>query len=199
MPATMTRKRKCGLPFKRLSKTAKEHAIEKQIEWLHQDFDADWVTEQLNDELHEHHGYRDLKVAGWSLGHCQGDGVDIEGDFDIGELAKTDEFVLECLAKGVLLGVCDMDDWDFSCSVKDGRVELEWQIYNSNDFADIRDSVDDIGLALKEHLQSILDDLKTELSRYGYDEIDYLTSEEEAIERIEANDHRFTCKGDYIR
>lgn len=193
---TATRKR--GLPFERLSKAAKARAIEKVIEWSHIDFDADWLTDCMNEELHEHHGFRDLKVSGWALSYCQGDGVDIEGSIDIGELAKTDEFVLTCLAKGVLLGVCDLDDWDFVCKVKNSRLEFEWQMYNSGEFAAVRDSVDAIALELEEHLKSIVDDLQHKLEQYGYDEIEYQTSEEHAIETIEANDWRFDREGNML-
>ena len=195
---TATRKRSAGLPFKRLSKAAKERAIENAIEWSHIDFDADWLTDCMNEELHEHHGFPDLNVSGWALSYCQGDGVDIDGSIDIGELAKTDEFVLTCLAKGVLLGVCDLDDWDFVCKVKNSRLEFEWQMYNSGEFASVRGAVDAIALELHEHLKSIVADLKRSLERYGYDEIEYQTSEEHAIDTIEANDWRFDREGNKL-
>jgi len=194
MTATATRKR--GLPFKRLSKAAKERAIE----WMRDKLNGDWFDpEPLTELFREHlaeHGFPNME-AYWSLGHCQGDGVDIEGSIDIGKLAETDEFVLTCLAKGVLLGVGTLDDWDFSCKVKCSRVELEWMCY-SNAFHDCQSAVDDIGLALKKHLNDLIYSLQRKLSKYGYDEINYLTSKERAIESIEANDYSFDCEGDIL-
>jgi hypothetical protein len=191
MPATMTRK-KCGLPFKRLSKAAKERAIEKTRDWIRED---DIQLQDTFDGILSEAGFPNMTIY-WSLGYCQGDGVAFKGSIDMDELMKHEPYIVEQLARAVLLGV-NPDDWEWSgkieqhgsyCHWNSMDVELEWQPEN----------VDFIGRAIRTHIAERCKELSREMEKIGYSEIEYQTSDEHCIECIEANDYRFDRDGDLI-
>jgi hypothetical protein len=204
MPATATRKRRRGIPFERLSKAAKERAIEETQEFLNTDLRVEEITEMFGEFLAER-GFPDMKVY-WSLSYCQGDGVAFEGSIDMDEIAKHDEYVVEQLARGVLLGVAD-DDWNWSGKItQHGNyshaysmdLELEWELTGLTDGDTTFEQLDEIARAIRDHLAEKIKSLSREMEDMGYKEIEYQTSEEMAKETIEANDYRFDRDGDLI-
>lgn len=203
MPATMTskRQRRLGIPFKRLSKAAKERAIEKTIEYLNEDLDVRAITEMFEEFLAER-GFPNMQVW-WRLSSCQGDGVAFEGSLDIDEIAKHDEYVVEQLAKGVLLGIAG-DDWCWSGGVKHSGqyyhcnsmdVELGWAAEAD---PELEAAANLIAIAIRDHIDEKIKSLSREMEALGYAEIEYQTSEEMALDMIEANDYRFDSDGDMV-
>ena len=197
---TATRKR--GLPFERLSKAAKARAIEKARDFLREDLCCDHITELFHEHLSEH-GFPDMELS-WSLSYCQGDGVAFKGPIDMDELAKHEPYIVEQLARGVLLGV-NPDDWNWSGKIEQHGnythwnsmdVELDWRIDNDEWYGDATQAIAD---AIRDHIAERCKQLSREMEKIGYDEIEYETSEEHAIDMIEANDWRFDRDGDTIQ
>lgn len=194
---TATRKR--GLPFKRLSKAAKERAIE----WMRDCIRNDQI--ELNDMFQEHldeAGFPSMDIM-WSLGYCQGDGVAFKGSIDMDELAKHDEYIVEQLARGVLLGV-NPDDWEWSgkieqrgnyCHWNSMDVELNWD-YTADD--QIEHAANEIARAIRDHIAERCKQLSREMEKLGYAEIEYQTSDENCAECIECNDYRFDREGELL-
>jgi len=199
MTATATRKR--GLPFKRLSKAAKE----KAIEWMRDRLSGDWFDpEPLTELFQEHlaeHGFPNMTVY-WSLGYCQGDGVAFKGLIDMDELAKHDEYIVEQLARGVLLGI-NPDDWEWSGKIEQSGSYSHWNsmdVYldSQADFGALDDKVAEIERAIRVHVAEKIKQLSREMEEMGYAEIEYQTSDEHCIECIENNDYRFDREGDIL-
>ena len=198
---TATRKR--GLPFKRLSKAARARAIENTRDFLREDLCCEHITELFREHLSEH-GFPDMELS-WSLSYCQGDGVAFKGPIDMDELAKHEPYIVEQLARGVLLGI-NPDDWEWSGKIEQHGhyshwnsmdVELEWALMWEEETEHAK-SLTEICRAIRAHIAERCKQLSREMEKMGYDEIEYQTSEEHAIETIEDNDWRFDRDGDLL-
>jgi hypothetical protein len=196
---TATRKR--GLPFKRLSKAAKE----KAIEWMRDCIREDNIELQDTfDDVLTEAGFPGMDIM-WSLGYCQGDGVAFKGTLDMDELAKHDEYIVEQLARGVLLGI-NPDDWEWSgkitcdshyCHWNSMDVELEWALMWEEETEHAK-SLTEICRAIRDHIAERCKELSREMEKLGYEEIEYQTSDEHCAECIECNDYRFDREGDLL-
>ena len=189
--------RKAGLPFARLSAQAKARALDWGRECIAGDFDADQLTEDLQGYVKEKHGLSADKCF-WSLGHCQGDGVAFYGAIDLDPLKQAQPEVTAIFARLRLLGIQ-------SCTL-DAHIERANSHYHHYSSMDVRVEVLDYepeheaqaeqaGEDLQRFLDDFLKDVSRDAERYGYEAVDYESSDEYVQEWIEANEHRFERDG----
>lgn len=196
---TATRKR--GLPFKRLSKAAKERAIEWMRDCISED---DIQLQDTFDNVLTEAGFPGMDIM-WSLGWRQGDGVAFKGSIDMDELAKHDEHIVEQLAKGMLLGV-NPDDWEWSGAITHHGHYTHWNSMDVElDFAlmweeetEHAKTLSEIARDIRDYIAEKIKGLSRKMERIGYDEIEYQASDEHCVECIEAHDFRFSREGDLL-
>jgi uncharacterized protein YjbJ (UPF0337 family) len=191
---------------KELTGKAKDRAIEAGRQWHNETFDADNMTEQLQDHAKEKFGVVTDECM-WSISFCQGDGVAFYGNLDLDVLSAKHRNVAAILRKA--------KKHDITLSVKiEGRngryhhyntmdVEVENDYgfrYNGKKYREARltelERISD-GLAeeLRAAVKSILVDASHDTYSWGEDCI-LADSEDDAIEDLlDANDWEFDVNG----
>lgn len=189
--------------FDELEGKARERARDWYIqgEW-ESGFGQARITEMFETEL-EQRGLGGLKPS-WSLGYCQGDGVAFEGSIDLADITHIvgdgqEEDEKHIAAIRAALGAADPQEvgvkvqndgryshaYSFSVEVEDYNYEYEG-----------RDELDAEVLA-----EAILEWLR-HLSRYfekmGYSDIEYIESDQQVAESMEANEYLFSETGEPI-
>ena len=188
--------RKAGLPFARLSAQAKARALDWGRRCVSEGFDADHFTEDLQEYVKEKHGLSADKCF-WSLGYCQGDGVAFYGAIDLDPLKQAQPEVAAIFSRLRLLGI--------SCYL-DARIQGErgnYHGWNSMDAMvqaldyepEYEAQAEQAGEDLQRFLDDFLKDVSRDAERYGYEAVDYESSDEHVQEWIEANEYRFERDG----
>jgi hypothetical protein len=158
--------------FDELSKEAKQKAIDehREFEW---EVGMEWLTDDMQNYLTEVllPKYKmkcdDAKVF-YRLSYSQGDGAMFTGN------VQWKSWQCEVKQNGHYYHYNSKQFWNFQ-SIKTGREPKSNQ--TENDFNDAYVS------------------LCQELERYGYDQIEYATSDETIIENIKANEYEFYSDG----
>ena len=194
--------RPAGLPFPRLSAQAKARALDWGRKSVMEDvgFRPDKLTQDIQGYVAEKHGLSADKVY-WSLGHCQGDGVAFYGSIDLDPLKQKQPEVAAIYARLRLLGVsCYLGAYveganshyhhynSMSARVEVADYEPEHEVQAEQAAEDLERFMDDF-----------LKDVSRDAERYGYEAVDYETSDEHIQEWIDANDYRFTRDGSPAR
>lgn len=203
--------------FDELSEESKEVAIEKyrtSIEWS---FESEYISEDFKEILSEKHlPNEDVE---WSLSNCQGDGVAFYGDIDNEDTYKiAKEFLngeslelLEKIYNENLTIECRLyrnafghrySHWN-TMAVQmnhdniDTIVEYIYNIedYDSKDYEVAYDKVSNLIDEVEHCISQYIKDVSRELEKIGYDQIEYVESDEGIIETIKANDYEFTEDG----
>ena len=140
--------------------------------------------------------FQSLKLEGYSLSYCQGDGVSITAEsFKIPDQETADK------VQSTLCEEFPDDDW----KVEVGHmVDIEWCKVNHSHmhentyviygfyYAGYAFTCDD----LKDSIQSAMRDICKEAERMGYDQIDDYGSHEHVSKTCEINDYWFTEDGE---
>jgi hypothetical protein len=154
--------------FDELSDQAKQTAIEKHREFINEiGFDdlSGAMTEYLQDTLLPKYGMKcDDATVYYSLNYCQGDGAMFTGN------VEWKSWQCEVRQNGHYYHYNSKQFWNFQ-SIKTGREPRNDQV--ENDFNDAYVS------------------LCRELEKYGYDYIEYETSDDTIIDNIKANEYEF--------
>ena len=181
-----------------------EKAQKKAIEWYREHAWDSHNDNQLTDDFCEYLEENGLVVdytggknthpkVWWSLGNCQGDGVAFEGKIDLDKLAAKHEDVAALMKKVKEIDEEATSDFWF-------RISHSGHYYHENSMSVDSECSDNEALhEIQAELQTIIEGLIKEWSRHcekmGYDEIDYVNSDESIIEMIEANEYNFTKEG----
>ena len=181
-----------------LSDAARQNALEKMSTWIHEWIEPDQITEYLNGELltmltgewaGEISSKELTKRVGlqieWSLSHCQGDGVAIYGEIyaqDAPKLEWHNADNARLTRNGYGNHYAHYNTFDVTVCGEDENGN-----YTTLD--------GDTGEAITDQFR----DICRQLSRLGYQHIEYLTNEEAIREHLEYGDaRRFTEDGDII-
>jgi hypothetical protein len=202
--------------FEELSDAAKKKALDYYRDLQHEHFDSRDLTDQFKSILKER-GFTDRVEVGWSLGHCQGDGVAFWGRIDLkdffkwassGEHPEYTERMKGAVKFSPLaphVGVVVTHSgryyhWN-SMEVELGYDEDElkhasgkpWR-HGPKDWRP-RDQkeVDLTGLIpeFQKYMEQWVKDTSKELEKNGYAELEYQSSDDYVKEFIEANDFEF--------
>ncbi len=184
--------------FDELSKKSKAKAIE---DWRDAGNPTDFLDEDLKDlfegELNEVGLPADTVY--WGLGHTQGDGVAFYGSVDLDDYLKQNKLLKKF---GKLL--------DFDVSAKIEGASGNYHHSNSMDVQVDYDEPDvlegpkewtpGINLPkltdeLQDHMNEHVEEVSRKLEKMGYDEIDYLNSDEAITDTLEGNDYEYTADG----
>jgi hypothetical protein len=191
---------------KELTGKAKERAIEAGRDYLNKTFDADNLTEMLQEHVGDKFGVK-TETCYWGLGHCQGDGVAFYGNLDLTLLAGKHEVVKKLVDAAT--------DLDTTLSVKiDGKnsryhhwnsmtVEAEhdggYQYsdrYRDTGFPNVlEETADKLVKELQEAVDTILKEASHSAERFGYGCIDSDHEDENIIELLEGNEWEFDENG----
>ena len=194
--------RPAGLPFPRLSAQAKARALDWGRKSVMEDvgFRPDQLTQGIQGYVAEKHGLSADKVY-WSLGHCQGDGVAFYGSIDLDPLKQKQPEVAAIFARLRLLGIYCYIEATIHGS---GGFQHHWNSmdprtqaldYEPEHEAQAKQAAED----LERFMDGFLKDVSRDAERYGYEAVDYETSDEHIQEWIDANDYRFTRDGSPAR
>lgn len=145
-----------------------------------------------------------LEVSECCLNYSQGDGVKFEGEMDVRECGKFDEEVKQVSA---LLDEYD-NQWtaiviaepDYLSNVTHVDVVIDaWcgdrVAAGPERYDALEKAVEEAAELLQKSAASFIADLSYEYRRMGYDQIDYLLSDEVLAETIRANEYWFTETG----
>ena len=202
--------------FSELSAEAQGVAIEKYRESIDWSYESEDITSNFNYRLDEL-GLPTDDVE-WSLNHCQGDGVAFYGFVDMPRVARR-------LLEGESLKLYELikaEDLTISAKLYRNSFGHHYSHYNTMEIEMIADDnetivtylyesnseeltteewdekVERIQLLVDELAKLILEDAKNtsiQLERAGYEQIDYVNSDEYIKEAIESNDYEFTADG----
>lgn len=179
--------------FEELSPKAKERAIEKWRQREHETFDNSLITEQFEQTLQEK-GLPTDDIR-WSLSSSQGDGVAFYGRFDLKEYLQKNKLSSRFTGLKKILDDIGAEVSKRGSSHYDHYNTMEIDLdYRGDLTARQKKSLED----LHEHLKEDVQNVSHQLEKEGYQEIDYLTSAEEAKNGIEANDYEFDINGNQI-
>ncbi len=182
--------------FKELSEESKETARN----WWKEAFDendSDNVTQPMKDKL-EDIGLPSEDIR-WRLSNCQGDGVAFYGSVDV------EEYLIANKLKTKFRKLFDKDK-DLLISNVEINKSSSFHMYDHHNTMSISYNEDFHGgydnpsreQALEDftdHLQDHIKELSKEFAKLGYEEIEYITSDEVVDESLTANDYNFTEDG----
>jgi hypothetical protein len=208
-------------PYKDLPPEIQEKAIEKWRDdrWNRGDFDTDFITEMLCDDLEYEfgievststqkgyngrtHEHPDIE---WDLSYCQGDGVSFKAVVDIDKVIAHGvpgcEYYSPHAAKlrelwqavQMLEAVSMVDiDWSFGFDRKNGHARHDAYAYwDSYEGVDedAQKVLDTLTDTMQDVLNEIYDDACRRMRKIGYSQIEYQDSNECIAEELDANDH----------
>ena len=187
-----------GRPFSKLSKAAKERALEWGRDRVNQSFDSDLMTDDLQNYAAEKHGVKAGKCY-WSLGHCQGDGVAFYGCLDLDALREKSPETLAIFAGLRLLGV----NCSLHVNIEGGNghyhhhnsMDPTVEVYDCEDKDQER--ADEAAEALQSFLEGFLKEVSRDVEEYGYEVIDGQLSDESVQDFIQSNGYCFTKAGEF--
>lgn len=179
--------------YSELSAKAKQAALD----WFHRGMMngrneyADRVTESFTNGLEER-GLSTLKCH-WSLSYCQGDGVAFYGRIDPTEFARVDS------GFAALYATVTAVDPDVILNIESSATSSHYNRYKtmavSVDHDSDKDAVDLACHGLHEYVTAYLRDLSKQFERDGYEEIEFMDSEEYFIDACDANKWEFYRNG----
>lgn len=171
--------------FSELSPAAKKVAIEKWREMESENLDASRITEMFQERLKE--VGLPSKTVEWSLGYTQSDGVWFYGPMKLDDYLKKNNLTTKY--KDLLAN----HRYDINLQIsRAGRehMELDMQVQ-----AELTPEQEASSTKLYEHIKDHIKDFAKKLMKDGYEEIEYLTSEEVALEALQEDDHDFEESG----
>ncbi len=201
-----TKTKRKGYSFAQLSKEAKEAARD----WFRETDDlSDLLSETLANDLSDHFGITGCKIF-FGLNHCQGDGVCFHGRPEITNWSQQDETLKAMLTElNGLAGLMNFKEPSFSidiqhtgnyCHAYSMDLTLQWveadDGWNDQEQEPWQQDISDKVNALEKYLQERIIAVAHELEKIGYAEIEYHESDEYIAESADANDYRFTKKGE---
>ena len=165
-----------------LKPEVKKKAIRKIQSFLHETFEPELLTEYFQTLLDDS-GLPNLNCY-WSLSYCQGDGVAFYGRLDIDAL-------LACEAcKTIHPELRYLQAFQVGFEIQDRRIRYHhWNsMIVNDDFTSDPDErveklIEERIETVKIFLTSYIRKISKELEKVGYDDIEYQTSEEQALER----------------
>ena len=168
-----------------LGQQAKEKAIQRIQQTLHETFEPELLTEYFRTLLDDS-GLSNLNCY-WSLSYCQGDGVAFYGRLDIDAL-------LACEACKAI-----WPELKYLQEVNEPYIKIERSNHRYNHWntmyidINVEDYYDDnpkVNTLVEERIETVkifltsyIRKISKELEKVGYDDIKYQTSEEQALER----------------
>ena len=189
--------------FRELPKKGQEKAIQDWREAGHSlDFIGDDLSEVFKAELNAL-GLPDDNVQ-WSLGYSQGDGVAFYGTIDVEEYLRKNKLLKKYKSIAA--------DTSAQLQGENSRYHhwnsMQVLVYYEGD--EIRD-LPEVGSGPKEwrpvtdkekllaefeeHLKEHIEEVSRTLEKMGYDEIEYLQSDEQIADTLEANEYEYTADG----
>ena len=182
--------------FSELSPAAQKKAIEKWQRLEHENLDSDRITEMFKERLEE----KGLpsKDINWSLSSSQGDGVAFYGTL------STTKYVEKNNLKKKYQSIAGLF-MDINASIEPvgGRryshansMKLEMDVESSS--SDLTPAQTKLLRELHDHIADDIKKTSREFEKDGYKEIEYMTSEENAKETIEANEYEYDVNGNQI-
>jgi len=179
--------------FNELSKESQKIAIEKERQYNYEHGEPLFFFDEYCNERAKGLDFYDCKFQ-WSISYCQGDGLSFSGRIDANDL------ILKCfpnIKKSVLNVLCNNitieikgNTGHYTYAAK-SDVDLWMDNYSRNEYNNIQIIVDE----LKEYLEDIYIDLCNELEKEAYSWIESENEDASIIERIEANNYKFTEDG----
>lgn len=184
-----------GLPFSKLTGKARERAIEWAQGELHDSFQPELLTQDMQTLLADDYGFSNADVY-WSLNYCQGDGVAFEATTSLSELMKKDEKLkrlYEAEQTLALLGGYEPIDPD-SITVKVDQPSHRY--YGTDvtvycDWCEEGDSLSCLLHKIDEHMKERVKAIAKALEKFGYKYIENEHSEEAAISYLEICEDHF--------
>lgn len=181
--------------FVELSEEAQKTAIEKEVEFLNENFHCEGLTDLFKEDLKQHYGV-DVENVYWSLSYCQGDGVSFEGTFKEELFKKVasrlDRKDLRCFNRVMQVEESFIDM--FEIVKTDHHYQHEYTMdVNFNEWLNITSGghIERMIENLTEELKNEIRTIAQEMRDSGYKQIEHETSEEYAKERIEEEDNDF--------
>lgn len=167
--------------FNELSEKAKQYAVEKYA-W--DDIYNDFITENMEQILSEY-GFTDAKVS-WSLSSCQGDGVSFTGEWYGNELKN----ILD--KAGVEIPPEVLSDCTLKLTRRNSHYvhEMTVQVDLENNYCTDED-YDKYIKPTEEVLETYRLKICYELTKIGYKDIEYYSSEESFANECEGNELEF--------
>lgn len=202
--------------FNELSEEAKENAITKWREGIEWGLESSQITESFQHEL-DSLGYP-TKDVNWSLSYSQGDGVAFYGVIDGDGMDEIAERLLEGQDKELYFQIIkegysidaniyrnayghryshwntmsvDVDGDDID-TIVEGLFNVK---HGDEDYDDYYIKVEGLFTIIEESISHDIKRVSKDLEKQGYDEIEYIESDEHIIEVINANDYEFTEDG----
>jgi hypothetical protein len=185
--------------FNELSEKAQQKAINKEVEFLQENFHAESLTSLFKEDLKSHYGIN-VEDVYWSLSYCQGDGVSFVGTFQEELFKKVasrlDSKDLRCLER--VLKVEESFINMFKIIKNDHRYQHEYtmtvqchEYWNLPNGGHIERMIENLTNLLTSEIRSI----GKEMQENGYKEIEHRTSEDYAKEEIEQSDNYYYDNG----
>jgi hypothetical protein len=180
-----------------------EKAKERALDWYAETTNENWDSND-SEHIEEMFRYRldelglPSKKIEWSLGYSQGDGVAFYGPISMREyLSKNPLPQFDDLARY-------WADVDMRIEKRGGRGHCTHSkcmkvVADALTFDEALPGVEESLGALIEHIQDQIETLSREFEKSGYEEIEYMTRGEGAVESIIANEYEFDAKGNRLR
>jgi hypothetical protein len=187
--------------FTELAPKVQQKLIDREIKYLHENFDADYLTDFFKERL-EKAGLPHEDVQ-WSLSSSQGDGVAFYGRFNLRDYIKENNLALQYsdLTPGVLMDVSAEIVRKGSHRYNHSN-SMQLEIIPGGELTKAEESslksLDDHIASHINHIASHIKDVSRELEKLGYSDIEDSTSEERAREQLENNDLEYDEKGHVI-
>lgn len=160
--------------------------------------DADIQTDMLKEDftyiLAEKYSYFTDPKFQWSLGCCQGDGLSFSSNFDLNLYLKTKhpkmkESIFNVLTE--ILTVLPKGNTGHYCYAKKDQVDYEIESLGKNTKRRLESLINNIINEIQEEYMQICN----EFEKQGYNQYEYLYSDEYAKETCEANEYTFRENG----
>lgn len=180
-----------------LTGKAREHAIEEERQALHENFDVDMLRDVFAERLAEK-GYPTKDIR-WSLSYSQGDGLAFYGEVDPEEyLAKNNNADLDKRKVARLQKLIREGDLGISITKLGGANFYDhWNTMNVE--FDVRGELKPESVKALEDFETFIKldvkDVSRELEKIGYQEIEYQTSEDLALENLRSMEVEFLASG----
>jgi hypothetical protein len=197
-------------PYAELPPELQEQARKRWREkgWARDELDVERLSEQFVEELAESYGMEGMKVW-WSLGSCQGDGVSFEGEPDIRQMAavcddgkgwhamacrRLREIIDAAQVTAFMAGCRDDPEWRVVIRHEGhyyGWPSMNVNVYCQTAWGDIevcQKTLDELADLAAEAVCEICSEACENLESQGYQEIDYLQSDDYLGDLLTAND-----------
>jgi hypothetical protein len=187
--------------FNELTEEAKENAIEKYRENNEGDFD--FFEDTMKDLLEHHTPFKDLKMS-YSLSYSQGDGVSFKGALSLEEILEAD-LITKAEYKYLEKQMDEGRSLEISIEKHDSRYSHEYTMYGQiifetypEDHYKTVEKLQSLEERIEENLTEYAREKAREIEKIGYEEIEYINSDEYIIEQIEHNEYEYDEDGDQI-